>query len=671
VEYKGPSFPLLLWGEIDLGAARYPLVLGLSSTGVPGLWVDQNGDGVIETGELALGAQGSGFYVWQASLTARPAGGKPYSYVVTILWIQGKGFVYLIGGSPRAGELSLGGKQYAIALVDGDINGVYGSQGDFYAVDTDGDGTLYGGLDGHEHFAIDEPFTIGQETFKLAHVAPDGSGLTLERTSYVPPKTPLIPGYPAPDFSFSTFRGGKELALSDLRGKVVLLDFWATWCEPCMVELPNVKRVYQTYHDKGFEIVGISLDTNEVALREVLEKEHIPWPQYFDGLGWDNKIARSYRVFSIPTSFVLDHEGVIRYRDVRGEELEKAVAKLISELPEETPPPEGGPSGVAPSGQTPSQVSLPPQITVPPETPPAAEPILKLSVPERVGILPGGNAELAVVVENSSQYEAENITLEAVNLPQGVRAGRVELEKLPAFGSRQVVLKLEAGDDVSRGDHQIGVKLSYHYCIGDSCFAMGDSSQLTLAVGEPPSHAKAPWQPWWLLLLLAAGLAAAWFIFGKGASALFFLIALLAGASLLVGVRLGQAHQAQLIGAVICTSCVGLEEEAHGQPHPSQSTLAELSRVSRPVHLVVFHAPWCRSCPFAIAMAKRFSEANANIEVELVDAEVDFERAQRAGVYQSGRLVVPAILNADTGEVIFGTTDLERRLLALVEGGKR
>lgn len=669
VQYQGPDLPLRLWGDIALGEASYALVLGVSQTGTPGLWVDKNGDDVIETEELARGAKGNGFYLWQLSLTAEPAGGKPYSYTLGILWPEGRGYVYLIGGAPRAGTLSLDGQGHFFSLVDGDLNGVFGTEGDFYAVDVDGDGEITGDSDGHEHFAMDEAFTIGQKSYRLAEVAPDGSVVELAETEYVPPKLPLTPGHPAPDFSFTPLRGTEEMSLSDLRGKVVLLDFWATWCGPCMEELPNVISIYREFHDQGFEIVGISLDMDEDALRSVLEDRDIPWVQYFDGKGWDNEIAGLYRVFGIPATFLLDRTGTIRYRDLRGEELKEKVAELLAEPPPEEPQPEGGATE-----QTPSPVVVPPiQTTVeaPPEVAPTAEPILKLFLPDRVGILPGEEADIAVTLTNTSPHLAEEITISPLDLPEGVEAEPAELAELPAFGQRTLTVKLRAGEDLAPGEVPLKLLLAYHYCIGDSCFQMSDEAGLVLAVGEETQAVKAPPNPWWILALIGVGVALAWLLMGKGASALSLALALLAGAALGVGVYLGQARQAQLIGAVICTSCVGIETERHDQPVLSPETERQLARISRPVTLVVFHAPWCHSCPFAIAMAQEFAKANPLIHVELVDAEEDTDRAIQAGVFRSGRLVVPAILNPETGEVIFGITDLQARLLSLVVGEGR
>jgi len=137
-------------------------------------------------------------------------------------------------------------------------------------------------------------------------------------------------GMPAIDFETRGF-DGKRIALRDFRGKVVLLDFWATWCAPCRREIPNVLGIYRDFHGKGFEIIGISLDQDKSKLKEYLKANGITWPQVFDGKGWDNSIGRMYGIMSIPTTYLLDREGRIRYKNVRGESLRKAVAELIGE----------------------------------------------------------------------------------------------------------------------------------------------------------------------------------------------------------------------------------------------------------------------------------------------------------------------------------------------------
>jgi peroxiredoxin len=138
----------------------------------------------------------------------------------------------------------------------------------------------------------------------------------------------LVLGAKFPDFEEKDL-DGKPISPSKLKGKVLLVDFWATWCGPCVRELPNVLKAYEKHHDKGFEIIGISLDDNEAKLKNFIKDRNMSWPQYFDGKGWENKLAQKYGIQSIPATFLLDGEGKIIGRDLRGENLEEALAKAL------------------------------------------------------------------------------------------------------------------------------------------------------------------------------------------------------------------------------------------------------------------------------------------------------------------------------------------------------
>jgi thiol-disulfide isomerase/thioredoxin len=123
---------------------------------------------------------------------------------------------------------------------------------------------------------------------------------------------------------------GREVDVSKLQGKVVLIDFWATWCGPCVAELPNVLKAYKELHPKGFEIVGISLDGDKAELEAFVKEKGMEWPQYFDGKGWKNEIAGKYGIQSIPTMWLLNKKGMVVSTDARGG-LEEQVAKLLAE----------------------------------------------------------------------------------------------------------------------------------------------------------------------------------------------------------------------------------------------------------------------------------------------------------------------------------------------------
>src|SRR5262249_9438930 len=123
---------------------------------------------------------------------------------------------------------------------------------------------------------------------------------------------------------------GQPQSLDRYRGKVLLIDFWATWCGPCRAELPNVKAVYRKYKDRGFAVLGVSLDQDREALKAFLKEQQMEWPQLFDGKGWRSEIARRYGLAAIPRTVLLDRQGVIRYVDTRGEALERAVGELVA-----------------------------------------------------------------------------------------------------------------------------------------------------------------------------------------------------------------------------------------------------------------------------------------------------------------------------------------------------
>jgi len=124
---------------------------------------------------------------------------------------------------------------------------------------------------------------------------------------------------------------GKEISLDNYKGKVVLIDFWATWCGPCVHEIPNVKAAYEKYKDKGFEIIGISLDQDKAKLEAFIKEKNITWPQYFDGQGWKNKVSTAYGVKAIPATYLIGKDGKIVAKDIRGADLAPAIEKALAE----------------------------------------------------------------------------------------------------------------------------------------------------------------------------------------------------------------------------------------------------------------------------------------------------------------------------------------------------
>jgi peroxiredoxin len=122
---------------------------------------------------------------------------------------------------------------------------------------------------------------------------------------------------------------GTELKLSDLRGKVVLVDFWASWCRPCRLANPEVVALYAKYKDQGFEILGISLDRNTAAWEKAIEKDNLTWYHVSDLKGWQNAAAQLYGVRSIPQTLLIDEEGKIIARNLKGAALEAKLKEIF------------------------------------------------------------------------------------------------------------------------------------------------------------------------------------------------------------------------------------------------------------------------------------------------------------------------------------------------------
>jgi thiol-disulfide isomerase/thioredoxin len=139
----------------------------------------------------------------------------------------------------------------------------------------------------------------------------------------------LLVGQRFPVFNESSFSGA-PLNLAAYRGKVTLIDFWATWCGPCKAEMPNVIAAYRQYHERGFEIIGVSLDQERGAVSTFTAANGMTWQQYFDGLVWKNKLAEKYGVNSIPMAYLLDRHGIIVGKSLRGPKLTEAVEQALA-----------------------------------------------------------------------------------------------------------------------------------------------------------------------------------------------------------------------------------------------------------------------------------------------------------------------------------------------------
>ena len=146
----------------------------------------------------------------------------------------------------------------------------------------------------------------------------------------------ITEGYAFPTLEFTSFTG-KQINIAELKGKVVLIDFWAAWCGPCVQAMPDLIETYKQYHDKGFEIIGISLDRTQKQFEDFIKENNMTWPQYYDGLAWENKIAQRFGVKGIPHIVIIDKTGAVYFntdydkgkQPYHGVELRNEIAKLL------------------------------------------------------------------------------------------------------------------------------------------------------------------------------------------------------------------------------------------------------------------------------------------------------------------------------------------------------
>ncbi|MDD5647032.1 MAG: hypothetical protein PHW86_07665 [Candidatus Bipolaricaulis sp.] len=320
----------------------------------------------------------------------------------------------------------------------------------------------------------------------------------------------------------------------------------------------------------------------------------------------------------------------------------------------------------------------------------AQEEILSFSFdPLSLELSPGERAALTVRIENESAREADGIALTWIG-PEGFTLDPApqEIDVLEPFESLLVTVSVLASDAAEVGAVEGEFEFLYSYCIGDLCFQIVESRALPLRVIErsgspiavpdpvqppgvepPVRRAVGPWVPY----ALAAGAAVAAVLTalrarrGKAVWPSSALLVLAAAAGLGYGVALDQHEQAQSIAAVLCISCVGIEEAVADVPRLGDAEEARIRALSVPVELIVFYAPWCRSCPYAEALVEQVAALNERVTYRLIDVEREPELARRYGVLRSGRTVVPAIVRPGFGSVLFGIEDLERRLTALLE----
>lgn len=256
-----------------------------------------------------------------------------------------KGFLFYYADYAREGEVALGGKTYKALLADrtatGDFRGRDATNsGVQLFLDVNANGKFEAGS---EAFDVRQPFNVGGQTYEIAGLTAGGESFRIQKSAkvvaekkVVERKAPelLAVGKPATGFKARTTAGAAIDFPASFKGKVVLLDFWAIWCGPCIGELPHLTAAYQKFHPQGFEVLGISLDRpgDDKKLAEFTKAKNMPWPQVYDGKYWQAEVAQLYGVRSIPTAYLVDGDTglVIANTGLRGSQLEKTIEAALA-----------------------------------------------------------------------------------------------------------------------------------------------------------------------------------------------------------------------------------------------------------------------------------------------------------------------------------------------------
>ena len=311
-----------LYGEVKLGpkdAQSTTLIILDEPEGKPArLFVDANNNGDFSddspanlTPHAITNSSGKVLtsYTGDATVKIPYTGGSKDAHLILERQAAFKDFLLYYRDYALSGEIKFGEKSYAAMLVDemstGDFRGAEGKSSRVrLLIDSNSDGKFESGREG---FDIRSPFNIGGTTYEVSGMTAAGNFQLVKSTEAVEeirPAPNLEKGAKALPFTATTTDAKEVNFPDDYKGKVVLLDFWATWCPPCVKEVPNVVANYEKYHAQGLEILGISLDraNAEEKLATFTKENHMPWPQVYDGKWWQARIGKTYAIESIPAN---------------------------------------------------------------------------------------------------------------------------------------------------------------------------------------------------------------------------------------------------------------------------------------------------------------------------------------------------------------------------------
>ena len=210
------------------------------------------------------------------------------------------------------GTWEVSGQIFEVALANYSFTPPYHyTSGAALLIDLDGNGIFDIRPDGNEHYSVLEPFNIANQAWKITEISLDGSYVTIKASDeHVDPRLALRRGSEAPDFRTRTL-SDNEISLSDFRGKYVLLNFWGSWCPPCIEAVPSLREAYETFPRDHFQILGIAHENREESAVSFIEKHEISWPNAVKLMGSESNIIEAYRVQGYPSYYLLNREGEI------------------------------------------------------------------------------------------------------------------------------------------------------------------------------------------------------------------------------------------------------------------------------------------------------------------------------------------------------------------------